>query len=55
MIVEKTSFVIASIVPTARFAQPVGSVVLYPMLIFSGLFFPLDLLPPVLEARIFFP
>ena len=25
-------FVIASIVPTARFAQPIGTVVLYPML-----------------------
>lgn len=41
-------FVIASIVPTARFAQVIGSVILYPMLVFSGLFFPLDLLPPFL-------
>lgn len=39
-------FVIASVVPTARFAQPVGSILLYPMLAVSGLFFPLDLLPP---------
>jgi len=38
-------FVIASIVPTARFAQPIGSIVLYPMLAVSGLFFPLDALP----------
>ncbi len=43
-------FVIASIVPTARFAQPIGSVILYPMLAFSGLFFPLEVLPPVLQA-----
>ena len=40
-------FVIASIVPTARFAQPAAAVVLYPMLIVSGLFVPLDLLPPI--------
>jgi len=38
-------FVIASIVPTARFAQPVGAVIFYPMLAFSGLFFPLTDLP----------
>lgn len=42
-------FVIASIVPTARFAQPVGSLTLYPMLAVSGLFFPLSALPPSLE------
>jgi len=41
-------FVIASIVPTARFAQPVGAVIFYPMLAFSGLFFPLTELPPSL-------
>jgi len=39
-------FVIASIVPTARFAQPLGSVLLYPQLALSGLFFPIDILPP---------
>jgi ABC-2 type transport system permease protein len=38
-------FVIASIVPTARFAQPIGAAVLYPMLVLSGLFFPLEKLP----------
>ena len=38
-------FLIASIVPTARFAQPVGAVVLYPMLAVSGLFIPRDILP----------
>jgi len=43
-------FVIASLVPTARFAQPVGAVVLYPMLVLSGLFFPLSRLPPALRA-----
>jgi ABC-2 type transport system permease protein len=39
-------FVIASVVPTARFAQPIGTFVLYPMLGISGLFFPLAALPP---------
>ena len=38
-------FVISSIVPTARFAQPLGSVLLYPMIPFSGLFFPIEALP----------
>ena len=32
---------IASIVPTARFAQPIGAVILYPMLALSGLFVPI--------------
>jgi len=43
-------FVIASLVPTARFAQPVGAAVLYPMLAVSGLFFPVDKLPRALRA-----
>ena len=43
-------FVIASIVPTARFAQPIGAVILYPMIGFSGLFVPIQTLPPVLHA-----
>jgi ABC-2 type transport system permease protein len=43
-------FVIASLVPTARFAQPIGAVVLYPMLAVSGLFFPLSRLPTTLRA-----
>ena len=38
-------FVIASIVPTARFAQPIGSAILYPMVAVSGLFVPLSALP----------
>jgi len=42
-------FVLASLVPTARFAQPIGAVVLYPMLALSGLFFPLDRLPRALQ------
>ncbi len=43
-------FVIASVVPTARFAQPVATVVVYPMLALSGLFFPIGALPPTLQA-----
>jgi ABC-2 type transport system permease protein len=42
-------FVIASAVPTARFAQPVGAIVFYPMIALSGLFFPIDTLPPALQ------
>jgi len=42
-------FVIASVVPTARFAQPLGALVLYPMLGLSGLFVPLDVLPQSLQ------
>lgn len=38
-------FVIASVVPTARFAQPLGSILLYPQIAISGLFFPIDVLP----------
>lgn len=40
-------FVIASLVPTARFAQPVAGAILYPMLAVSGLFAPLEALPKV--------
>ena len=43
-------FVIASVVPTARFAQPLGSLILYPMLGLSGLFVPLSALSPALRA-----
>lgn len=42
-------FVIASVVPTARFAQPLGALVLYPMLGLSGLFVPIDVLPQGLQ------
>jgi ABC-2 type transport system permease protein len=41
-------FLIASMVPTARFAQPIGALILYPMIGFSGLFFPIRVLPPAL-------
>lgn len=43
-------FVLASIVPTARFAQPIGAVVIYPMLAVSGLFFPVERLPRFLQV-----
>jgi ABC-2 type transport system permease protein len=43
-------FVVASVVPTARFAQPVATVVVYPMLGVSGLFFPIASMPPVLQV-----
>jgi len=38
-------FLIAAVVPTARFAQPLGAVILYPMFVLSGLFIPITLLP----------
>jgi ABC-2 type transport system permease protein len=43
-------FVIASIVPTARFAQPIGTAILYPMIGVCGLFVPVQSLPPMLQA-----
>lgn len=43
-------FLIASIVPTARFAQPIGAAILYPMLGLCGLFVPVQSLPPTLQA-----
>ena len=43
-------FVIASLVPTARFAQPFGAAILYPMAAVSGLFIPIDALPPLVRA-----
>ena len=43
-------FLIASIVPTARFAQPIGAAILYPMLALCGLFVPLQSLPPALQV-----
>jgi ABC-2 type transport system permease protein len=39
-------FLIASMVPTARFAQPLAAVIFYPMIALSGLFFPSAVLPP---------
>lgn len=43
-------FVLASLVPTARFAQPISAFVLYPMLAVSGLFYPVAQLPQWLRA-----
>lgn len=42
-------FVIASIIPTARFAQPIGAAILYPMIALSGLFVPIERLPSALR------
>ena len=43
-------FLIAGLVPTARFAQPLGTLILYPMIGLSGLFIPVESLPPMLQA-----
>jgi ABC-2 type transport system permease protein len=43
-------FVLSSIVPTARFAQPLASLVLYPMLALSGVFVPVDIFPDRIAA-----
>jgi len=43
-------FLIASIVPTARFAQPIGALILYPMMGVSGVFVSIEMLPPALRA-----
>lgn len=43
-------FLVASVVPTARFAQPMGSLIFYPMLGLSGLFVPVEMFPPLLQA-----
>jgi ABC-2 type transport system permease protein len=43
-------FLIASMVPTARFAQPIGAFIMYPMIGVSGLFVPGASLPPVLRV-----
>jgi ABC-2 type transport system permease protein len=43
-------FVIASIVPTARFAQPIATLIVYPMLSVSGLFYPIERMPPLLQT-----
>lgn len=42
-------FLVASMVPTARFAQPIGTMILYPMLGASGLFVPIAALPAWLQ------
>jgi len=43
-------FLIASLVPTARFAQPIGALIMYPMMAISGLFGPVQALPPALQT-----
>ena len=43
-------FLIASIVPTARFAQPISAAILYPMLALSGIFAPVAMMPPVFRV-----
>jgi ABC-2 type transport system permease protein len=43
-------FVIASLVPTARFAQPIAAVIVYPMIALCGVFIPIDALPAPLAA-----
>jgi ABC-2 type transport system permease protein len=50
MSILSLGFLIASIVPTARFAQPIGTVIIYPMIGVSGLFVPVDALPAPLQA-----
>jgi ABC-2 type transport system permease protein len=42
-------FLIASLVPTARFAQPIGTLIVYPMIGVSGLFAPVESLPPLIR------
>src|ERR1035437_5686822 len=43
-------FIVASIVPTARLAQPIGALIFYPMIGISGLFVPIDSFPPALRV-----
>jgi ABC-2 type transport system permease protein len=43
-------FVIASLVPTARFAQPITAVIFYPMIALCGMFVPIAMLPASLQA-----
>lgn len=43
-------FVLASLAPTARFAQPIGTIVLYPMIGISGLFKSVEELPGLLQV-----
>lgn len=50
MTILSLGFLIASVVPTARFAQPIGSIILYPMFGLSGLFVPVESLPAMLQT-----
>jgi ABC-2 type transport system permease protein len=49
-VLVKLALTLASLVPTARFAQPISAAVLYPMIALSGLFFPISRLPAPLRA-----
>jgi ABC-2 type transport system permease protein len=49
-VILSMGFVIASLVPTARFAQPIGAAIFYPMLALSGLAFPISALPPSMQS-----
>ena len=40
---------LASVAPTARFAQPIGTIILYPMIGISGLFVPIEKMPALLQ------
>lgn len=42
-------FLIASFVPTARFAQPIAAAIFYPMIALSGLFYPVSAFSPGLR------
>lgn len=46
-------FVIASLVPTARFSQPITALILYPMVAVSGLFFPIEQLSAPLRVVVY--
>ncbi len=43
-------FILASVIPTARFAQPIGALIFWPMIGLSGLFVSIAALPPTLRA-----
>jgi len=43
-------FLVASVVRTARFAQPMGALIFYPMVALSGLFFPVSAMSPGMRA-----
>ena len=50
MCIVSIGFLIASVVPTARFAQPIGTLIIYPLLGLSGLFVPIESMPPAAQA-----
>ena len=50
VVILSLGFLVASLVPTARFAQPIGTLLIYPMLGISGLFVRVDALPPLLQV-----